>query len=244
MSPRIAAKLDEPILFAHRGGAAHAPENTLEAFLLGQKLGATGLESDVWVSQDGQAVLIHDDSFGSRLRRRRIADTLAVDLPSDVPTLADLFAHCSGEFELSLDIKSLDAIDPTVNAIRAASEATGIDLIARTWLCHPDLDVVTSWRQRWSDVRLVHSTRLAKVDGGPERHGSVLFERGIDAVNLRQADWSGGLTTLYHRFGIYCFGWDAHLERVAAELLNMGCDAIFSDHVDRMLSARRRVYGS
>lgn len=243
MSPRIAAKLDDPILFAHRGGAAHAPENTLEAFTLGRKLGANGLESDVWVSADGHAVLIHDDTFGSRLRRRRVADTVADDLPDHVPTLSELFDTVGTDFELSLDIKTVDAIDPTVNAIRDARERTGVDLISTTWLCHPDLDVVTSWRNRWSDVRLVHSTRLKRVDGGPERHGSLLFERGIDAVNFRQADWSGGLTALYHRFGLYCFGWDAHLERVATELLDMGCDAIFSDHVDRMLAARQTIYG-
>ncbi len=68
VSPRISAQLDEPILFAHRGGAAHAPENTLEAFTLGRKLGANGLESDVWVSRDEKAVLVHDDAFGTRLR--------------------------------------------------------------------------------------------------------------------------------------------------------------------------------
>lgn len=243
MSPRISAQLDEPILFAHRGGAAHAPENTLEAFARGRELGANGLESDVWLSADAQPVLIHDDYFGSRLRRRRVARTAAADLPPHVPTLGDLFDHVGTGFELSIDIKTVDAIDPTVNTIREARERLGADVVATTWLCHPDLEVVTAWRSRWSDVRLVHSTRLARVEGGPERHASVLFDRGIDAVNFRQADWSGGLTALYHRFGVLCFGWDAHLERVATELLDMGCDAIFSDHVDRMLSARAAIYG-
>ncbi len=168
---------------------------------------------------------------------------LAAELPAYVPSLADLYTQVGTDFELSLDIKTPAAIDPTINTIRSASEATGVDLIAKTWLCHPELELVTSWRRRWSDVRLVHSTRLARVEGGPERHGSVLFDRGIDAVNFRQADWSGGLTTLYHRFGIYCFGWDAHLERVATELLDMGCDAVFGDHVDRLMAARQTVYG-
>jgi len=244
VSPRITPLLANPILFAHRGGAAHAPENTLEAFRTGIKLGANGLESDIWVSKDNQPILIHDESFGSLLRRHKVADTLAADLPAEVPTLADLYDAVGVDFDLSVDIKTPDAIDPTVDAVRAASEHTGVDLVSRTWLCHPDLELVTSWRQRWSDVRLVHSTRVTKVKGGPERHASELFDRQIDAVNFRQGDWSGGLTTLYHRFSIYCFGWDAHLERVASELLHMGCDAIFGDHVDRMLNARERVYGN
>ena len=47
--------LDDPITFAHRGACAYAPENTLEAFALGLRLGATGLESDVWLTADGVA---------------------------------------------------------------------------------------------------------------------------------------------------------------------------------------------
>jgi len=35
------------IAFAHRGARAYARENTLDAFQLGLRLGATGLESDV-----------------------------------------------------------------------------------------------------------------------------------------------------------------------------------------------------
>jgi len=241
MGPRIAALLDQPILFAHRGGAAHAPENTLAAFHLGLKLGANGLESDVWLSKDGQAVLVHDHSVGSVLRRKRVSDTLVADLPDDIPTLSELFEAEGTDFDLSLDIKSVEAIDATVNAVREVSERTGVDMVSKTWLCHPDFETVSSWRSRWSDVRLVHSTRLAQIAGGPERHAADMFEHQIDAVNFRQADWSGGLTTMYHRFGIYCFGWDAHLERVAAELLHMGCDAIFSDHVDRMLNAQELV---
>jgi len=239
--PRIAPQLTEPFLFAHRGGKAHAPENTLEAFALGLKLGANGLESDIWVSRDGQPILIHDEHFG-RIKRRKVADTDAADLPDHVPTLLDLYEAVGTDFEFSVDIKTEAAIDPTVDTLRAASERYGTDLVSRTWLCHPDLDVVTAWRSRWSDVRLVHSTRLSRVEGA-ERHASVLFDRGIDAVNLREGDWTGGLTALYHRFGVLCFGWDAHLERRAAELLNMGCDGIFSDYVDRMMSAHHRVYG-
>ena len=39
--------------FAHRGASADARENTLEAFRLALELGATGLESDVWLTADG-----------------------------------------------------------------------------------------------------------------------------------------------------------------------------------------------
>ena len=73
MTTRIPALKAPPIAFAHRGARAHAPENTLGAFTLALRLGATGLESDVWLTADGEAVLDHDGLAGGRLRRRRIA---------------------------------------------------------------------------------------------------------------------------------------------------------------------------
>ena len=58
--PTYPPLLDSAVLFAHRGARAHAPEYPLEAFTLGLRLGATGLESDVWLTADGVAVLDHD----------------------------------------------------------------------------------------------------------------------------------------------------------------------------------------
>ena len=47
-------------VFAHRGGSALAPENTLAAFELGLRMGADGLELDVHLSADGIPVVVHD----------------------------------------------------------------------------------------------------------------------------------------------------------------------------------------
>ncbi|MCX6551071.1 MAG: glycerophosphodiester phosphodiesterase [Acidobacteria bacterium] len=49
-----------PLVFAHRGGAQLAPENTLPAFDNGLALGADGLELDVHLSRDGVPVVLHD----------------------------------------------------------------------------------------------------------------------------------------------------------------------------------------
>ena len=50
-----------PLVFAHRGGCALGPENTLAAFDLGIAAGADGLELDVHLSADGVLVVHHDD---------------------------------------------------------------------------------------------------------------------------------------------------------------------------------------
>lgn len=52
-----------PLVFAHRGGCALGPENTLAAFDLGLAAGADGIELDVHLSADGVPVVHHDDTL-------------------------------------------------------------------------------------------------------------------------------------------------------------------------------------
>jgi glycerophosphoryl diester phosphodiesterase len=52
--------LPQPVIFAHRGASAHAPENTLAAFELAVAQHADAIELDVKLSSDGRAVVIHD----------------------------------------------------------------------------------------------------------------------------------------------------------------------------------------
>ncbi|HEY9528220.1 MAG TPA: glycerophosphodiester phosphodiesterase family protein [Anaerolineales bacterium] len=52
--------LSQPVIFAHRGASAHAPENTLAAFELALAQNADAIELDVKLSADGVVVVIHD----------------------------------------------------------------------------------------------------------------------------------------------------------------------------------------
>ena len=58
-----------PLVFAHRGGCALGPENTIAAFDLGVAAGADGLELDVHLSADGVPVVCHDDHARADDRR-------------------------------------------------------------------------------------------------------------------------------------------------------------------------------
>jgi glycerophosphoryl diester phosphodiesterase len=61
MSPLPQHRSPRPLVYAHRGGAALRPENTIAAFDHGLSLGADGLELDVRLSRDGVVVVHHDD---------------------------------------------------------------------------------------------------------------------------------------------------------------------------------------
>ena len=236
METRIAALLVPPIAFAHRGARAHARENTLEAFELAREMGATGIETDAWVTADGEVVLNHDRSVGGlptmstrRILGRPIARLPRARLPAHIPTIDEYYEHCGTDLPLSVDVKDAAAFTGLVAAARAHDAAD------RLWVCHHDAEVLRVWRAAAPEARLVHSTRLDRLRRGPERHAADIADAGIDAVNLHREDWNGGLTTLYHRFDLLAFGWDAQQVRQLAELIDAGIDAVYSDHVDRMV---------
>ena len=174
-------------------------------------------------------VLDHDGKVRTGLRSRSVGALERRALPAHVPALEELYAECGTEFELSVDIKDPVAAAPVVAVARAAGATD------RLWMCHPDWQLLAEWRKEFDDVHLVNSTKLKEMRQGPERRAAQLSAAAIDTVNLHHEEWTGGLTALFHRFGVLCFGWDAQHERMVRTLVKKGIDGVFSDHVDRMV---------
>jgi glycerophosphoryl diester phosphodiesterase len=221
------------ITFAHRGARSERPENTLPAFERALELGASGLESDAWLSADGEVVLVHDASFRRGLRKVRVAQTSATDLAAlDVPRLADLYATCGTDFDLSIDAKETAVMEAMADVARAVGAAR------RLWICSPDLDALRVLRDPLHDVRLVHSPGYGGVPSAAmERHCADLHSARIDALNLHHADWSLGTVTLAHRFELSAFAWDTQETRHILAMLRHGIDGVYCDRVDRMVAA-------
>ncbi len=59
----MVTKNRSPLIIAHRGASAVAPENTLAAFARATADGADGIEFDVRLSRDGVPVVIHDQTL-------------------------------------------------------------------------------------------------------------------------------------------------------------------------------------
>ncbi|CAL9606738.1 Glycerophosphodiester phosphodiesterase [Streptomyces sp. enrichment culture] len=64
-----------PVVVAHRGASAYAPENTLAAVDKAAELGIDWVENDVQRTKDGELVVLHDDS----LRRTTDAEEVFPD---------------------------------------------------------------------------------------------------------------------------------------------------------------------
>ncbi|MGH6622063.1 MAG: glycerophosphodiester phosphodiesterase, partial [Alphaproteobacteria bacterium] len=54
-------------IIAHRGASGYAPENTMAAFRLAERMGAREIEFDLQLTKDGHMVVVHDtvlDRYG------------------------------------------------------------------------------------------------------------------------------------------------------------------------------------
>lgn len=213
--------------FAHRGARAHAPENTLQAFALALEMGARGLESDIWLTADGVAVLDHDGDVGGvpipTLERRA--------LPAHIPSLAELYTECGTDFELSLDLKQDAAAEET---LRVAEKAGVCD---RLWICHWNWKRLVPLREASSRVRLVDSTSVQHMKTQPAERASRMERLGIDALNLHRSHWQPELRDALAARGRLAFAWDLQEPEDLRDALSFGVDAVYSDHVDRMQEA-------
>lgn len=109
------------LIWGHRGASAYAPENTMEAFTLAQKMGADGIELDVHLTKDGHIVVAHDEtlercSSGSgRIVDHTLSELLSYDFSKGfdnysnlrIPTLEHVLEFLkSTPMTLNIEIKS------------------------------------------------------------------------------------------------------------------------------------------
>lgn len=100
------SEFSHPIIFAHRGASAHAPENTIPSFELALAHGADAIELDAKLTVDGQIVVFHDTTVDrttdgtGRLAQKTFAELRSLDAGSSfrdqfrgtrIPSLEEVF---------------------------------------------------------------------------------------------------------------------------------------------------------
>ncbi|GAB4546237.1 MAG: glycerophosphodiester phosphodiesterase family protein [Anaerolineales bacterium] len=73
------SNFSSPLILAHRGDCAHAPENTLPAFEQAAQKGADGVELDAKLTADGQVVIIHDSIVNRTTNGKGKVSALTLD---------------------------------------------------------------------------------------------------------------------------------------------------------------------
>jgi glycerophosphoryl diester phosphodiesterase len=231
-----------PRVFAHRGLAVDAPENTLLAFEKAIAIGIAFVETDVNASKDGVAVVSHDPKLervagiGGQIKDFTLAELQAIDLGQG-QTFSSLQEALTRfpETRFNIDIKSADAAQPAVDAILAASAADRV-LIAsfserrRSAAARQLSNVATSA----GGIRFLFAFLAGKVGlAGCLRH----LLRGVDAVQIPVRVLGLKTTTprmvgLFHGAGVEVHVWTINDEKAMAALLDRGVDGIVTDRAD------------
>lgn len=105
----------KPLIIAHRGASAHAPENTLAAFQRAIDDGADGLEFDVRIARDGVPVVFHDSTL-RRMTARRDDGRTSNFTTAELQTL-DVGAWFNRRYEKHADEKFCGETVPTLERL-------------------------------------------------------------------------------------------------------------------------------
>ena len=117
--------LPRPLAFAHRGGAAHYPENSWRAFEHAVALGYAYLETDLQATADGVLVAFHDrtlDRVTDRAGRicmlpyREVA-AARIGGTDPIPLLEDLLGAWPAA-RFNIDVKDQPAVQPLAAVLR------------------------------------------------------------------------------------------------------------------------------
>jgi glycerophosphoryl diester phosphodiesterase len=240
-------------VWAHRGASAYAPENTLPAFLLAERMGADGVELDVQLTADGEVVVIHDETMErttdgtgavaeltlAELRRVDACNGLGEYAGTVIPTLAEVFtALAPGRLTINVELKALTEFRPGIEPVVA-------ELIAAHDLA--DRIVVSSFNH--------YSLKTLQQLAPTLRLGLLLAENlylpweyaaefGAAAIHPR---WEvlrvPGMVEYARAAGIAVHPWTVNTEADLAWVFGLGVDAVITDHPDRALRIRGAATG-
>ena len=242
-----------PLIIAHRGDVANAPENTIPAFRKALDLGADGIELDVRLTKDERLVVFHDrcldrTSNGSGPVNHYTQDeVLGLDAGSwfgpgfegePPPTLDEAFDSLPADFLINVEMKVI---------------MKGMRLIA-----HRVAEVVRR-HARW-DSTLVASfnpislSELRKIEPQIAR-GYIWSRHHPFPIRSRcfsplvQADWYDPAKdsynpTLHRKFqarGSRVLAWDLDFDRNMENMAAARLDAVVTDSLQEMLDRKREL---
>mgnify|MGYP003440318369 FL=1 len=241
-----------PRVFAHRGLALDAPENTPLSFVKAIAAGVEYIETDVHASADGVAMIAHDVDLtrtaGRDVRVSQLtkSELSRIDLGQQqhVPTLAEVLDGFP-ETRFNIDIKSADAVDPVVKTI------LDLGAVDRVLVSSFDegrrraaVDQLPGVATSASATRFVTALLRAKVGAsGAVRRALV----GVHAVQiperaLRISTITPRTVAAFHDAGVEVRVWTINDPDRMRALLDLGVDGIVTDRADLALAvvAERR----
>jgi len=241
--------IDAPIrVIAHRGFSGQAPENTLIAIRQAIEVGADMVEIDVTVTADGHVILLHDetldrttDSAGlptaktlEEIRKLDAGSWFAPEYAGEgIPTLTEALETVKDRILINVEIKS-EAVEHGV-----------VPKVAALIIEHEMLDqvVVSSFSPKaLTQMKTVDPAVITATLFNKELHTDLDPLEIIQEVGSREFNISGKRLTVAmvercHRHSIPVAVYTVNEPDEMLRLIDMGVDAVFTDHPDLMIEA-------
>jgi glycerophosphoryl diester phosphodiesterase len=250
-----------PFVFAHRGGAALAPENTLAAFDRGVAAGADGIELDVHLSADGVPVVIHDGTLerttgdAGKVTARTAAELARIDAGyrfSDgtafpfrgqgigIPTLREVLSRYPDSrviIEMKMDTPQLgEAVAAEVRRAGAVERVCvagyGARSAAAARAALPEMACSASQ----PEVKIALYRTWARWPARRVRYGGYQ----IPETSGRLRVVSPRFIRYAHAAGLRVHIWTVDEDAVALRLFGWGVDGLISNRPDLVVGARDR----
>jgi glycerophosphoryl diester phosphodiesterase len=246
-------------VFAHRGGSALGPENTLAAFDLGIRVGADGLELDVHLSADGVPVVHHDamldrtTSASGPVAARTAADLARVDAGCrfagagdfpfrqqgiGIPSLGDVLRmYPDVPLIVEMKVDSSDMGEAVAREVRAAGAANrvcaagfGARSAAAARAALPEMACSASR----PEARLAVYRALAGWPVRRARYGGYQVPERSSLLRVV----SPRFVRYAHEAGVKVQVWTVDEEADMRRLLSWGVDGLISDRPDLAVTVR------
>jgi len=245
--------LPYPIIFAHRGASAYAPENTLASFELAIEQGADGIELDVKLSADGRVVVIHDATVDRTTGAHgRVKDTTLDEMRSldagsffsekfkneRIPTLEEVFETVGNRTFINVELTNYNAPhDHLVETVCMLVKKFGLHKrvlfssflpsnLARTRSYLPDVPTGL--------------LALGGILGAWPRSFGFVFGK-YDALHANNKDATHEQIQRVHRLKRRIHVWTVNEEKDMRRLFGWGVDAIFTDDPQLAVKVRGEI---
>ncbi len=232
-----------PHAFAHRGGAAHAPENSWTAFEHAVKLGYAYLETDARATSDGKLMAFHDRTLdrvtdgsgpiGSQTYREVSALRVAGSEP--IPLIEDLLGAWP-DARFNIDLKD----EPGIALLAAVLRRTGAwDRVCLTSFSGSRLRAARGLLDRpvcMATSPTVIAAVLCTIGAAAERRQTGLLARRLAQWQVRCAQVPGRVASASfvrraHALGLDVLVWTINDRAEMSRLLDLGADGIMTDDI-------------
>ncbi len=243
--------LTSPVVIAHRGDSAHAPENTLAAFRQAAEKGADAIEFDVKLSADSEVIVLHDqtvdrttDGHGD-VRHLPLAALRDLDAGARfdprfagerIPTLEEVFEGVGTRLHMNIELTNYATPgDALVEKVAALVRKHAMQERVLFSSFFPG-----NLRKAARLLPEVPRGQLAWRGwmGWPAR---AFLWRGQFALHPYLTDVTPGLVARLHQAGKRVFVWTVNAEADMNHLLRLGVDGLFTDDPALLLRLRNRA---